>query len=97
MVYLISNQEVKFLKKIIIFNLMSIITISIIIIILFFIVILINIKIKFNQNKSVPFEYRLNPFHKTQIPFSLDFYLIAIIILIFDIEISIILPTNLNN
>lgn len=58
--------------------------------------ILINIKIKFNHNKSAPFECGFDPFNKSRIPFSLNFYLIAIIFLIFDIEISIILPIIIN-
>ena len=60
------------------------------------IIILINIKIKFNHNKSAPFECGFDPFNKSRIPFSLNFYLIAIIFLIFDIEISIILPIIIN-
>lgn len=57
---------------------------------------LINIKIKFNFNKSAPFECGFDPFNKSRIPFSLNFYLITIIFLIFDIEISIIIPIILN-
>jgi len=60
------------------------------------IIILINIKIKFNYNKSAPFECGFDPFNKSRIPFSLNFYLIAIIFLIFDIELSIIIPIILN-
>lgn len=51
---------------------------------------------KFNYNKSAPFECGFDPFNKSRIPFSINFYLIAIIFLIFDIEISIILPIIIN-
>nr|AKM70202.1 NADH dehydrogenase subunit 3 [Chaetosiphella stipae] len=63
---------------------------------LIFILMFISMKMKFNFNKSAPFECGFDPFNKARIPFSLNFYLIAIIFLIFDIEISIILPMILN-
>ncbi|YP_009048918.1 NADH dehydrogenase subunit 3 (mitochondrion) [Aphis gossypii] len=77
-------------------NLISMIILTLILMILFMIMILINMKMKFNHNKSAPFECGFDPFNKSRIPFSLNFYLIAIIFLIFDIEISIILPMILN-
>nr|YP_010926786.1 NADH dehydrogenase subunit 3 [Rhopalosiphum maidis]WKF54293.1 NADH dehydrogenase subunit 3 [Rhopalosiphum maidis] len=77
-------------------NLISMLTMFLILMILFMLMILINMKMKFNHNKSAPFECGFDPFNKSRIPFSLNFYLIAIIFLIFDIEISIIMPMILN-
>nr|YP_010332278.1 NADH dehydrogenase subunit 3 [Rhopalosiphum rufiabdominalis]UNH85028.1 NADH dehydrogenase subunit 3 [Rhopalosiphum rufiabdominalis] len=77
-------------------NLISMMVMFIILMILFMLMILINMKMKFNYNKSAPFECGFDPFNKSRIPFSLNFYLIAIIFLIFDIEISIIMPMILN-
>nr|YP_010692606.1 NADH dehydrogenase subunit 3 [Tricentrus davidi]WBV77347.1 NADH dehydrogenase subunit 3 [Tricentrus davidi] len=42
--------------------------------------------------KSSPFECGFNPMSKKRIPFSIHFFLIAIIFLIFDVEIVIIMP-----
>nr|UOX27625.1 NADH dehydrogenase subunit 3 [Nippolachnus piri] len=75
---------------------MMISMIMLIMMILFYIMIIINMKMKFNYNKSAPFECGFDPFNKSRIPFSLNFYLITIIFLIFDIEISIIMPMILN-
>nr|AKM70111.1 NADH dehydrogenase subunit 3 [Kurisakia onigurumii] len=67
-----------------------------VLLILFMIMMMINMKMKFNYNKSAPFECGFDPFNKSRIPLSLNFYLITIIFLIFDIEISIIMPMILN-
>nr|ARW70306.1 NADH dehydrogenase subunit 3 [Kaburagia rhusicola ovatirhusicola] len=77
-------------------NLMIMMIIMMIMMILFSMMMMINMKMKFNHNKSSPFECGFDPFNKSRIPFSLNFYLIAIIFLIFDIEISIIMPMIMN-
>nr|UZT67574.1 NADH dehydrogenase subunit 3 [Oberthuerella sharkeyi] len=44
------------------------------------------------RNKLTPFECGFEPMSKLRLPFSIQFYLISIIFLIFDVEISLIFP-----
>nr|UYB78255.1 NADH dehydrogenase subunit 3 [Alectorobius cerradoensis] len=51
----------------------------------------------FKKEKNTPFECGFDPFSITRQPFSLRFFSISIIFLIFDIEIIILLPFPLLN
>nr|UER93864.1 NADH dehydrogenase subunit 3 [Membranacea stenoprocessa] len=60
-----------------------------------FILILISFMSKksiIETQKSNPFECGFNPMSNKRVPFSIHFFLIAVIFLVFDIEIIIILP-----
>nr|ANJ70660.1 NADH dehydrogenase subunit 3 [Stenus clavicornis] len=76
---------------IIMMSLISVITLMISLLIML-ICSLISKKSFMDREKNSPFECGFDPFSKSRIPFSLQFFLIAIIFLIFDIEITLLIP-----
>uniref|UniRef100_UPI00315CEAB7 NADH dehydrogenase subunit 3 n=1 Tax=Synanthedon bicingulata TaxID=3138307 RepID=UPI00315CEAB7 len=60
--------------------------------IMMFISVILSKKSFSDREKSSPFECGFDPYSSARIPFSLHFFLITVIFLIFDVEIALIFP-----
>nr|WEF49632.1 NADH dehydrogenase subunit 3 [Polypedilum sp.] len=74
----------------------NLLTTSIILFLITFIIMMLSSTLSkkkiLDREKISPFECGFNPMNSSRLPFSIRFFLIAIIFLIFDVEIALILP-----
>lgn len=92
-----SNQKVNKIKKVINLLFFLIIIIIFIILAIIFLCLLLSKTNEKENEKSSPIECGINPISIYNTPFSIQFFLIAIIFIIFDVEIALIIPIPLTN
>nr|YP_010278722.1 NADH dehydrogenase subunit 3 [Changbaninus pleiospicules]UKE80319.1 NADH dehydrogenase subunit 3 [Changbaninus pleiospicules] len=71
---------------------LMILLICMIIIMITLIIVMVSKKSLTDNQKATPFECGFNPMSYSRLPFSIHFFMIAVIFLIFDIEIIMIMP-----
>jgi NADH-ubiquinone oxidoreductase chain 3 len=55
----------------------------------------IGIKSDKGREKTSPFECGFDPFKRSRVPFSIRFFLVTVIFLVFDVEVALLLPLGL--
>uniref|UniRef100_A0AB39A599 NADH-ubiquinone oxidoreductase chain 3 n=1 Tax=Sophonia unicolor TaxID=3237925 RepID=A0AB39A599_9HEMI len=73
----------------------NLLLISSLLLMMFLLILLVSKKSNIDLQKSSPFECGFNPISYKRLPFSIHFFLIAVIFLVFDIEVIIIIPSIL--
>lgn len=63
--------------------------------VMLYLILTLNNKSIKNLEKLSPFECGFNPFKKSRIPFSIRFFILTILFIIFDVEIALIMPLGL--